>query len=398
MNTDPKDRREILSEPHTPQRSQDPAEVRELARELLSNASFASSLFDPATAASLTRLRPDVELWRYDEKVGRAIYSHSAAARLTVKRSILAPLVRRAARIRMRALEVEVASRSREASEQRIATIEETPNFLDWASGGTWDQTPIEAAFSRELAGAVLLTPDQFRGCGVVELVRASGQVLGRCDGDNLVNAFLRLIIDLGTDSKLETLSVGDDFYDFANDPKAELLPPLSGPQRMLALTILSAWIRMSRLGVRLSGLDRLRRWGDFFDGRQYGAPAELVGESWKLSDIESQLTVTRMDLSGPLKDGIPWIEQSGGVPLIVVGIAAELFRQAINRCGILDQVSPGFALPEGDPPKASGASIDPSSDRIIVQLRERHGFWVSQPIGCCRRVLLAEKLAVRRG
>lgn len=383
-----------------PDGTQDPPAVREVAKELLGEVSFATALFEPATAVSLSRVPTDAELWKFDEEVSRALFAQHAAARVSISRSILAPILRKVARTRVRELMLSVVPESRDATRNR-AEIAASWNLqpLDWSSEDTWELSPLEIALSStQEPGVVLLTPDQYRACGIIEVVRAAGRVLGSCDGDSLADDFMRLIIAASDEDESVVSAVAGGFVDHAREETRAVGKKLDGPSQLLAVTILASWIRMSRLGVRLSSLDRLALWGEFFDGQVYGARTDLIGEAWDLSDEEQRATADRMDLKGDKGYKIPWMEAPGGVPLVFVGIAAELLRLAINRCGILDQVSEGFSV--SDPmdtgqweiPSAPG-HVNTQADRILVQLRDRHNYLVGQPIAKCRKLRLLKNL-----
>lgn len=380
--------------------TQKPQEVRKVARDLLGEVSFAAALIEPSTAVTLCRNKSDADLWRFDESVGRAMFAQSAAARITVKRSLLAPLFRFVARRRVRELQVSVGPESRDATASRRVLAKQFPGLLDWDTDETWEESPLEIALSPRRDKSVMLTPDQYRACGVIELVRASGKVLGSCDGDALAIDFMNLIMDTSEGQLSAIHELDGGFLEHATRQDRCSPAPLSGPLQLLAVTILASWLRMSRLGVRMSSLDRFEIWGDFFDGQHYGAIEELVGEVWKTKPEEREEALSRMDITGPLKDTTPWFETLGGSPLVFVGLATELVRLATNRCGILDEVSEGFSIPEAgeghlEPlPEHSDEPVNPSADRILVQLRDRHSYLVSHPLGCVRRIRLEKTLA----
>lgn len=381
------------------ERGQSPQDVRDVARQLLAEASFATALFEPSTAVSLSRVDADSELWRFDEQVSRALFAHSSASRVSVKRSLMAPILRKIAKARLRELVLSVGPRSRDASCARMKTHrtwEVTP--LDWETSDTWKESPLEIALSSASDPVVLLTPDQFRACGLIELVRASGRVLGSCDGNALADDFMRLVIDTCDGEKSVIPALNGGFIEHAQDVNRKARESLDGPSQLLAVTVLAAWLRMSHLGARLSSLDRLGMWGEFFDGQRYGARPELVGEGWALSDEEVTPVVNRMHFRSPYKDYVPWREVPGGIPLVFAGLPAELLRLATNRCGILDQVSEAFSLPKPGEPwdlrKAEERShVDPQDNRILLQLRERHTSLVGQPVACCYRIQLLESM-----
>lgn len=403
-----------------------PAEVIEVARGLLSEVSFAMSLLDPATAVSLTRGRADAKLWQVDEDFARSMFASSAAGRVTMRTSILAPLFRRIAKYKRRELEVAIGPESRDASERRsllqLRAQRAGLAWLDWTVNSTvWPvddegepRTPIDIALSVITPHAVLLTPDQYRASGVIEAVRAAGKLVGDCDGDGLAHRFMKMILDFGGASRVDcdghveaaeadpslveggflTRALASSF-----DAPAELL---SGPEQHLAMTILAAWLRMSHLGVRLSSLERLRDWRRFFDGWTYNAPESLVGEAWRMSESELERSLKRMTLVGPMKDANPWHVAASGTPLVFVGIAAELIRFATIRCGILDTVSDGFFVPEPgeitgeDFSEALDGQSAPKADRLLLQLRHRHSALVSTTLGCCRDIALVQNYRVK--
>lgn len=382
---------------------QKPQDVRLVARNLLGEVSFATALIEPSTAVSLCRNKADADLWRFDDSVGRSMFAQSAAARITIRRSLLAPLFRCVAKSRVRELQVTVSPESRDATISRQALAAKFPGLLDWDTDQTWEESPLEIALSPRLDHSVMLTPDQFRACGIIELVRASGKVLGSCDGDALATDFMNLILDTseGRSGVIDELDGG--FLKHAIDPDREEPPALDGPLQLLAVTVLAAWLRMSRLGVRMSSLDRLVVWGDFFDGKHYGVVPDLVGEVWKTTREEREDSIARMDISGPLKSTTPWFETLGGSPLVFAGLPAELVRMATNRCGILDEVSDGFSIPEAGEgfldalPEHSDGEGNPSADRILLQLRDRHSYLVSGPLGCVRKIRLEETLETKQ-
>lgn len=439
--TNPEQRAEAFSKPRD---QRDPDRVRDVARELLSNVSFASSLFSPPLAMLSTRVRSDVTVWRADIEANEQFFTNAMVRRMRFTNNPLAPLLRALARISDYTLLTDIQKVSSEGGANRVQLMEslQPPRKVisyrtrpeEWPTNAEGKQrSPLEVFLDPARQDYVLLSPYQVQAVGIMEMVHSAGKVLGDFDGESLQRDFEILIlayagvkVDL-KDGTQETLRVDSrflegDFYHVATAPspyesifaslperiqEAELLgSPLgsgSGTQQHLAITVLASWLRMSWLGVRISQIERLTHWRDFFDGFMYGTRREWIGEAWILPNNMQKDLRNRIVLQGPLafEEDLPWLVTPGPVPLVFLGIAARLIREATDRCGVLDLVPHGFYLPDGD---TSDEELDElarlpeiaveaeevmplGGDRILLQLRRIYADLVSSPQACMARL-----------
>ena len=173
---------------------------------------------------------------------------------------------------------------------------------------------------------------------------------------------------------------------------------PLSGPDQMLAVTILAAWIRMSRLGVRLSSFENLDSWRGFFDGQNYGYDFRLVGQGWLLPPEESQEVANRYRFFPYWheKSEPPWLAERGGTPLIFVGIAAKLLDEAVRSLSVLDKIPDDFDFPDDDSEESveefRHLDSDPTPDRNLLELRRLRDRIISAPIGSAYELALVDR------
>ena len=380
----------------------DPSRMRDELTEVLREASFAVSIGSRESIRNLTRLESDVEIWERDAEVGDSLYTYSSLSRVGLGKSLLAPLAKFLSRRELRELNASIKPTTRHATQKRetfAASLGTTPgrgervwldsstSFSDWPSENGVHLTPLEIALSTSAEYAVSLSAYQWEAVAIIEIVRAAGRVLGDQDPDTLANQFQLMILGYGG---IQAQAVGETGYPltlvnltkddhlvrgafvraavegtvFDLDPFANLDRlehssargwwPLSGPEQMLAVTILAAWIRMSRLGVRLSSWETLEAWPLFFDGLRYGYVPELVGQGWLLDPDENRATSGRYTFFSSWDTTVdpPWLTERGGTPMIFVGIAAKLLNEAIHKVSVLDAIPDDFVLPADDSPE----------------------------------------------
>jgi hypothetical protein len=276
-----KERRDKLTPNHQrdlDEKGIDPADLRVAACSLLSDVSYSTTIINPTTSRALATLPSDVSLNVDDEEAGEIMYTNAAVQTVTVKTSIIAPVVKKVAASRDRRVKADYERRSQEAGRARFNHIAETRNILtwqesdvDWPEFGGRPFSPMEIHLSRS-DHRVDLVPYQIQASGIIELVRACGKVLGCCDGDWLANEFMRTILALageckrGADRQFGAEMVAGGLLRRAQNTeiqpdKAEML---SGPDQLLAVTVLAAWLRMARLGVPLFTHENLEEWQKF--------------------------------------------------------------------------------------------------------------------------------------
>lgn len=435
------------------QSGQDPDEVRAVARALLDEAGYASTLMDSSTAIVLSRVASDRDLWLEDNKAMESMCRYAVIDRTSVKDHPLAPIARWLARVKLReslagikpetrrATQARHDMKSRISASDRVWLDSDTPvsKWPKTASGQA--VTPLQIAVDSETEYAVSFNPYQFQAAGIIELVRASGKALGSCDGDALAERFQLMILAFGgikasiSDNEkidLTPLVASDELLtggflraavsgNFStSEPYRSISTgylkrasggewwPLSGPDQLLAINILAAWLRMSTLGVRLSSWETLAAWREFFDGTSYGVNDDLVGVSFILDDVDAQESMSRYQLHGEWASGqrVPWFEREGGSPVVFMGIAAELLYLATKACGILDFVSEDFIIPTSEEEfVALTASKSAVKNRLgqhhfgnykLIQLRRIHRLIVDNPQGCAKGVSLVSEYNYR--
>lgn len=425
----------------------DPSRMRDELTEVLREASFAVSVGSRESIRSLTRLESDVEIWERDIEIGDSLYTYSSLTRVGLGRSLLAPLAKFLSRRELRELNASIKPATRHATQKRkifAHSLGHTPgrgervwldhrtDSSDWPCENGVPLTPLEIALSTSAEYAVSLSAYQWEAVAVIEIVRAAGRVLGDRDPDTLANQFQLMILGYGGTQAQDVAETGYpfsvvslakddhlvrgafvraaiegtvlDLEPFANLDRLEHSSargwwPLSGPDQMLAVTILAAWIRMSRLGVRLSSRQNLEAWPLFFDGLRYGYVPELIGQGWLLDPEENRATSRRYTFFGSwdTSGDPPWVLERGGTPMIFVGIAAKLLHEAIHRVSVLDAIPDDFVLPDDDSPeavaqfrKANRSQRNP--DRSLLELRRIRDRLADSPMGCAYEVRLLDK------
>ena len=350
------------------------------ASNLLSDVSFAAAFANPTSAAALCKSKTDVELWQKDGELVEPIRASAAISRLTWTDGPVALVLKGAAWLQMREIEKQLpvmeqrASRSRRGLRRALRDVagcdseSETQWFDALTPRSAWPlredgrpATPMDLSNSASLRESVMLTPYQLQAAGLIEFVRASGNSLkvhGQ-SGDYLADIFSSIIIAfsgvqipkksgtveriLSPVSWLETdfhnlvsgASISDEAQESLRDMQENLWTDgkyLSGGYQHLAVTILSAWLRMARLGVRLSSRERLEDWRVFFDGINYGSCPRLLGEAWRMSEKEAHDTLMRYDRNEHWlpEESDYWADGPGGVPNVFVGMIADCLHAAI--------------------------------------------------------------------
>ncbi|MDD2326105.1 MAG: hypothetical protein PHW63_08935 [Alphaproteobacteria bacterium] len=361
----------------------DPNTAKDFAADLLSQISYATALTNPATSRALASLPSDVDLVVEDERAGEAMYANAAVRTVPVSVSLAAPIVKAIAKRRDQGVKEnyervsQIAGRKRLQHVSRIIASGGTYLTWDafevtWPREGRLDCFPLDIHLS-EAATVVALNPYQIQACGYAELIRACGDVIGNGNGEWLVDQYLRMILTLsgvkgrGGDRLRGEELLSGEFLRLAQsrEPVPEVWEPLPGRSRMLAITVLAAWLRMARLGVDLLNFDRLEAWDKYFDGTLYSANQREIGEIWSQRDPRG--TYERSDFwYGTSK--APWHVESSGSPVVVVGIAGEILKFAIAAVQPIGYVPDNFDIHEG----ARERSFD-FSDRILVQLRNHY-------------------------
>ena len=351
------------------------------ASNLLSDVSFAAAFANPTSAAALCKSKSDVALWQKDGELVESIRASAAISRLTWADGPVALILKGAAWLQMREIGKQLplaeqrASRTRRSLKRALRdwtgcdTKTETQWFDALTPRSAWPlrddgrpATPIDLSNSATLRESVMLTPYQLQAAGLIEFVRASGNSLkvhGQ-SGDYLADIFSSIIIAfsgvqvpkksdtveriLSPLSWLETdfhnlvsgASISDEAQESLIDMQENLWTDgkyLPGGYQHLAVTILSAWLRMARLGVRLSSRERLEDWQVFFDGIHYGSCPELLGEAWRMSEKEAYDTIMRYDRNEHWlpEERAYWADGQGGVPNVFVGMIADCLHAAIT-------------------------------------------------------------------
>lgn len=411
----------------------DSTQRNEQAVRLLAEASFAAALYAPTTAVSLSRSLADRAMWRDDELTMHRLHAQSEVNRAGAKDSILVPIMRRmvgsASKRTIKTVKAssEAATSSRrdiffntnkeDASHRWIDYNTPVDQWPKDANGD--DKSPIQLALEPSQGWIELLCPYQYQASGVIEMVRAAGTVIGICDGDNLAQEFMKMILAFGGETVAETVDgeeplsvdislLAGGFTMRAANGWDKPSSPLTGPQQHLAMTILAAWLRMSTLGVRLTAVNRLHDWDTWFDGVHYGGREEWIGEVWSMNDFDSAEALNRVELQGkwanPIKNGqLPWQEKEGGSPNVFVGIASALIDIAAVKTGLYRDVSDGFfqifqedewKMPEHRfdlPLKVENKDV--LNDKIAIQLEKLRGEFVNATSGAVRSIRLLENL-----
>lgn len=430
----------------------DPSQMRDELHEVLREASFAASVGTPESIRSLTRLKSDLDIWDHDREVMDGLFTYSSLSRVGMGKSLLAPVAKMLARRELRAVTSSIKPETRVASARRVAHaasmapssslsdpeltervwLDHTASQSNWPSRDGVDLTPLQVALSSSTRYAVSLTAYQWEAVSVIETVRAAGKVIGNLDGDQLANQFQLMILAYGgietarDDDSMESMSVRlrpliysdllvqgafiqgavqgslETFEPYSDldelvTPSGRRWWPLSGPDQMLAITILAAWIRMSRLGVRLSSHQTLEKWRAFFDGTSYGYDSTLVGKGWLLPMEEALDSARRYTFFNCWNSSVepPWLSDRGGTPMVFVGISARLLYEAVKKVGVLDKIPDDFVLPTHDKQKSvsgfrpSPQSEEPDPDRQLMELRRLSERISSSPVGCAYEVRL---------
>ena len=350
------------------------------ASNLLSDVSFAAAFANPTSAAALCKSKSDVALWQKDGELVKPIHASAAISRLTWMDGPIALILKGAAWLQMREIERQLplveerASRIRRNLKLSLSSpvgcyAKSETQWLDVLTPRTaWPlredgrpATPIDLSNYESLRESVMLTPYQLQAAGLIEFVRASGNSLkihGQ-SGDYLADIFSSIIIAFSgvqvpkrsgvveqvqsPVSWLETdfhnlvsgASISDEAQESLIDMQENLWTDgkyLSGGYQHLAVTILSAWLRMARLGVRLSSRERLEDWQVFFDGINYGSCPKLLGEAWRMSEKEAHDTLMRYDRNERWlsENRAYWADGPGGVANVFVGMIADCLHAAI--------------------------------------------------------------------
>lgn len=429
----------------------DPSRMRNELHEVLREASFAASIGSPESIRSLTRLESDVDIWERDLEVMDSLFTYSSITRLGLGKSLMAPVAKMLSRRELREVTASLKPTARVASAKRTAHsvgmalasdsegservwFDHRTTQAYWPKRNDCDLTPLQVALSSSPCYAVSLSAYQWEAVGIIETVRAAGRVIGKRDADTLANQFQLMILAYGgtetahidhssglQEVKLHKIINNDSlvrggFIQAALDGSVfDLEPfsaldglvrpsgrgwwPLTGPDQMLAVTILAAWLRMSRLGVRLSSFETLEQWSLFFDGRRYGYVPELVGGAWLLDHDENLKAANRYTFFGSWSrdETPPWLAARGGSPMIFVGIAGKLLTEAIKTVSVLDKIPDEFSLPESDDQDSVevfreseiSGDYDPQPDRQLLELRRLRDRLISSPVGCAYEVRL---------
>ena len=411
----------------------DSTQRNEQAARLLAEASFAAALYAPTTAVSLSRSLTDRALWRDDERTMQTMHAQSEVNRAGTKDSILVPIMRHVVKASSQRTMKGVKARSEAATVARreiyfrMSRDDAPHRWIDYNTpADQWpknadgtDKTPIQLALEPSQGWAEILSPYQYQASGVIEMVRAAGSIIGLCDGDNLAQEFMKMILAFGGEAEAETVDgtealradislLAGGFTLKAANGWDKPSSPLTGPQQHLAMTILAAWLRMSMLGARLTAMNRLGDWENWFDGVHYSQRDEWIGEVWSMDDATAAEALNRIELQGkwtnPSRNGqLPWQEKEGGSPNVFVGIASSLIEIASKKTGVYRDVSDGFfqihqedewKIPEDRFELATDVEKDNIvNDKIAIQLEKLRGEFVNATSGSIRSIRLLEHL-----
>ena len=400
------------------------------ASNLLSDVSFAAAFANPTSAAVLCKSKSDVALWQKDGELVEPIHASAAISRLTWMDGPIALILKGAAWLQMREIEKQLplveqrASRIRRDLRRSLVAPAgsdeegETQWFDRLTPRTAWPlredgrpATPIDLSNAPSLRESVMLTPYQLQAAGLIEYVRASGnslKVRGQ-SGDYLADIFSSIIIAfsgvqvpkksdtveriLSPVSWLETdfhnlvsgASISDEAQESLIDMQENLWTDgkyLSGGYQHLAVTILSAWLRMARFGVRLSSRERLEEWPVFFDGIHYGSHPKLLGEAWRMSEKDTYETLMRYDRNERWlpEERAYWSDGPGGVPNVFVGMIADCLHTAITA------LSAPSATTETSEMESLG---DKNFPKIKIQLDSHYAELASSVAGSIRGLRL---------
>lgn len=376
------------------ERGQNPAELKEVANRLLRQVAYAVALTNPETARSMSASPGDREIHEDDEDAGEIMFTNAAVEGVTCRDSMIAPIVKALSRRRNQKVKENYELRSQKAGRKRLQHIGDYQALgkahLTWRTAERTFPSrrgvPLSPLSIHVGAGAraVSLTPYQIQASGVIEIVRASGRVIGNCDGDWLADQFMRLLIDMtgrehfGASWEDAVYGLNGGFLDLAErgdeiDPDWQ---PLDGRSQMLAVTALAAWIRMSRLGVYLGNQKAAESWPGFFDGVIYGADPSRTGEIWS----QKKLSLPKYGLAEPWRNTgePPWVTDSSGSPVAAVGIAGEILRKAIIAVQPIGFVPDDFSVDE----EGGADPVYEESNEILVQLKRHYREVAGKAIG----------------
>lgn len=379
----------------------DPREVRQVAEGLLNQVAYAATLTNTATARGLATLQSDVDLHIDDMAAGEAMHAHAAVQSLPAKLSILSPIIKAVSKRRNGAVRNSYERRGQEASRRRLQYVQrlhaEGHYYMTWRTTEvSWprrskaDLVPLDLHIG---AGdpVLALNPYQIQACGVIEVVRAAGAVLGSCNGDWLADQYMRMILALagiggrGGDREWGREMVAGGFAEMAATPQDNLeeWDGLPGRSQLLAITVLAAWLRMGRLGVDMFRIEHLEEWQTFFDGTLYGSE-DYAGEIWKISPAGVAPYERSEFWLGSTRH--PWEVEAGGSPVVPIGIAGETLRLAIAEVEEIGLVPDDF-----DPEDDCDRDFDRSS-KILLQLRRHYREIAGVPVGAAVSAILTDK------
>lgn len=382
--------------------ARDLAEVRGLAEELLSQVAYAATLTNAATARGLATLQSDVDLHIDDAAAGEAMHANAAVQRIPTHLSIMSPVIKYVAKKRDGAVRASYERRSHEASRKRLQYIQniqyEGRYYLTWRTTEVaWprrnkaDLVPLDLHLDNSKY-ALALNPYEIQACGVVEVVRAAGMVVGGCDGDWLADQYMRMILALagiggrGGDREWGRDMLNGGFAKLASErpdsPKD--WDGLPGRSQLLAITVLAAWLRMGKLGVDLFSFERLEDWQSYFDGTLYSSE-DYTGEIWR-DGARGNVPYERSDYwLGTTKH--PWETDPGGSPVVPIGLAGEIFRMAIAEVQGIGLVPDDF-----DPSNEECDRAFDRSSRVLLQLGRHHREFVGDPVGSAISAVLRDE------
>lgn len=353
---------------------------------LLLDVNYASAFATPASAADLARGKSDVAMWHNDGLIAETLYASASVSRLTWRDGLLAEVLKFISKFRQREIKAQISAIERRASVARrslrrsllscyIIGKPATQWFDERTPNSEWPTrfdgrplTPLEISNSATAKQAVMLTPYQLQAAGLIEFIRASGDALrvDERDGDYLADVFSSMILAFAdipvAKANLETgdLDIIEPLdspaswleYDFNNLVSGASITPeakrsladwkrslwvdgmyLPGSYQHLAITVLASWMRMCRLGVRLSSRERLANWRVFFDGIHYGSDPALLGEAWRMSDKDIRSSISRYTLNERWRKSSSayWADASSGVPNVFVGLVADTLHTTIQ-------------------------------------------------------------------
>lgn len=350
-------------------------DIYDKTERLLSEVSLATAMISPTDAYGFSPHKKHRNLWEADTELRLAGQGYGAISNLKWWQGVPV-LFLRIATLRQFRL---ACNQVRKAEQQALTVL---PEPEDYRFNG--------------------LSPYDIQARGLMELVLSSGNFLRPrgLSGKQVADLYARIILDTGRPGSLFVLSSGwfqGDFgrllrgaslseesqHDLARYQEAG---PLPASQRREALEILAAWLRMSRIGIRLSSFDRLQSWGKLANG----GLLSLYGEVWRMTDKQHRRARRRLTPSDPWISSPlpldPWRSPDGGSPLIFYGIAADALLAAAQSVGTPTSNTATSEITE---------SCSKTLFRYEIRLSRMYSELVRRVEGSCSEIRMVNRLDV---